>query len=52
MLGRFGWIWSGLRYKAFLYRKALDQVFTSTIKHEGTETQLVYAGLVPRISLL
>lgn len=43
MLGTFVWSWSGLHYKAFLYRKALNKVFSSIIKHEGTETQLVYA---------
>lgn len=34
-------------YKAFLYHKGLDQVFISTFKYEGTETQLAYIGLVP-----
>lgn len=52
MLGTFVWSWSVLHYKAFLYHKALDQVFTSIIKDEGTETQLVYTGLVPCILLL
>lgn len=40
MLGTVVWCWSVLNYKMFLYHKALNQVFTSIIKHEGTEIQL------------